>query len=172
MALCNGDSKVSLCLGSLPPSGSVSETWGVVRVSLPACRSLDCAASRYRRRLVDFASVEIPAAEEAPAAVGFEFQLSGDLALGSGSRGRRGPSAAGQDRGLACGCRAGLACGLLTRLGEGLCVSRCRGALASPADRSLCSWSQVCSAAVRFSRHPGGRGRVAVPAHSASCFTC
>lgn len=28
MALCNGDSKVSLCLGSLPPFGGVSETGG------------------------------------------------------------------------------------------------------------------------------------------------
>lgn len=49
------------------------------------CRSPACAASRYWRRLVDFASVEIPAAEAALAAVGVEFQLSGDLALGSGS---------------------------------------------------------------------------------------
>lgn len=163
MALCNGDSKVSLCLGSLPPSGSVSETWETVRVPWPgqrrsASRSLACgAASRYRRHLFGFASVR-------------------DTSGGSDPRGRgrrvpaqrrpgRGPRFLGMPRPLSR--RAGseprvrrsrwAACGLLTRLGEGLCFPP-RWALASPADRSLSSWSQMCSVA-RFSRHPR-RGRV------------
>lgn len=72
-----------------------------------ACASPACgAAFQHRRRFVGFASERIRAAGAAAAPESVEFQRTGDLAVGHDSWGLRGPSAAGQDRGLACGGRA------------------------------------------------------------------